>query len=169
MKITYRYVEDYPDYIITNYGDVISLKGKKPRILKQSFDNDGYLMVSLCKNGKRKSIKIHTLVGNAFVGKRTGDLTFDHIDICKTNNRADNIRLATKTEQNINQNMNIRNKTGERNISIVISGNYTCFHIKIKRKRKVVINKKLNIKKYTMDDAIKMRDEQLELLNKTTT
>jgi len=165
MYIDYRYVEDYnKKYIITNYGDVISLKGKKPRILKPGFDTDGYKCVGLYKNRKRKTSMIHVLVGNAFVGKRINGLTFDHIDITPTNNRADNLRLATRSEQCINRNIHLNNTTGERNISIIVNGNNTYYRIKIIRNGKIVCRKSLNMKKYTMDDAIKMRDEQLAIV-----
>ncbi|MHA2183017.1 MAG: NUMOD4 domain-containing protein, partial [Promethearchaeota archaeon] len=63
----YRPIEGFEDsYIISNYGEVFSLKGKKSRILKPSPDNKGYLMVSLRKDGKTKTIRIHRLVGNHF-------------------------------------------------------------------------------------------------------
>ena len=165
MYSDYRFVDGYDEkYIINNYGQVISLKRKNPRILKQNFDSSRYKSVGLYKNGKIKCINVHVLVGNAFVGKRIDSLSFDHIDRVRTNNRADNIRLATKTEQNINQNRMKNNTTGQTNIGIVRKGKRTYYNIKIERKRKVVIDKCLNIKKYTMDDAIKFRDEQLELL-----
>ena len=165
MKITYRYVEDTDKkYMISNYGDVISLKRNKPRILKQNLNGRGYKAVGLYKNGKIKCINVHVLVGNAFVGKRIDSLSFDHIDRVRTNNRADNIRLATKSEQQINQNMMKNNTTGERNINIKRKGNYAGYRIQIKRNGKVVIDKWLNMKKYTMDDAIKFRDEQLAIV-----
>ena len=164
MKITYKWVEGYDKkYIVSNFGDVISLKRKKPIIMKIPLDSNGYLGVCLRKNGKQKTIRVHILVGNAFVGKRINGLTFDHIDRVRTNNRADNIRLATKSEQSINQNMRITNTSGERNICIERIGNYARYRIKIMRNGKIIV-KKLNIEKYTLADAIKYRDEQLELL-----
>tara|TARA_R110001606_G_scaffold113333_1_gene240425 strand:+ start:162 stop:665 length:504 start_codon:yes stop_codon:yes gene_type:complete len=165
MKITYRYIEGYDKkYIVSNFGDVITLKRKKPIIMKKHLDSFGYPRIGLSKNGKQKTIRIHVLVGNAFVGKRINALTFDHIDICKTNNRADNLRLATRSEQRINQNMRINNTSGERNICIIRTGNYVGYRIKIMRNGKQAF-KKLNMKTHTMADAVKYRDEQMELLS----
>ena len=96
----YRRIPGYEHYVISNYGEVFSLKRKGviKTIQLKSFPNpDGYLLVCLSKDGKVKTTRIHVLVGKAFVGERTGELTFDHIDRDKTNNSADNIRLATKS------------------------------------------------------------------------
>ena len=165
MYIDYRYVEGYTDYIITNYGVVISLKKKKPIIIKPGLDGGGYAQVNLFKNGKGKTIKVHVIVGNTFVGKRTGSLTFDHIDRVRTNNRVDNIRLATRTQQCINRNMRCDNTTGETNITIVRNGKYTYYHIEIQRNGKKIVDKMFNVKKYSINDAVIFRDEQLTLLN----
>ena len=165
MKITYKWVEGFDKkYIVSNFGDVISLKRKKPKIMKKQFSNNEYLAISLYKNGKKKTITVHILIGNAFVGKRINGLTFDHIDRVKTNNRADNLRLATYSEQQINQNMRTDNTTGERNISIKQTGDNTYYYIEIQRNKKRVVNKQLNMKTHTMADAIKYRDEQMKLL-----
>ena len=43
LYIDYRRIEGNEDYIISNYGDVISLKRKTPIILKTCLDNNGYL------------------------------------------------------------------------------------------------------------------------------
>ena len=103
LYIDYRRIEGNEDYIISNYGDVISLKRKTSIILKTCLDEKGYKMVNI-----RPTTRVHILVGNAFVGKRENGLTFDHIDRDNTNNRADNIRLATKSEQAENTKMNAR-------------------------------------------------------------
>jgi len=160
----YRRIEGYEDYIISNYGEVISLKHGKSRIIKLQPTTKGYLGLSLYKDDKRTQRKIHILVGNAFIGERTGKLTFDHIDRDKTNNRADNIRLATPEEQAINKGIYKNNKLRLQNISIQKkSDTYSFYRINIKRNGKNFV-KSLNIKKYTLEDAIKIRDVQMEKL-----
>ena len=166
MKITYKHIEGYDKkYIVSNYGQVISFQRNRTRIMKPCLDSSRYKSVNLRKNGKPKNINVHILIGNAFVGKRINGLSFDHIDRVRTNNRADNLRLATKSEQEINKNMNSRNTTGERNVSIIRTGNYACYRIKIERNGKKIV-KQLNMKTHTIADAIKYRDEQLELLSR---
>lgn len=158
----YQRVEDYEDYIISNYGEVYSLKYGKVREMKLNFNDHGYKMVNLRNKNTVKKFTVHVLVGNAFVGKRTNGLEFDHIDRNRTNNRSDNIRLATRSEQMINQNLRPNNKLRERNIWIANQNNgRSYYHIRINRNKKKVLEKYLNVKKYTLEDAIKFRDDFL--------
>ena len=55
----YRYVENYPGYIISNFGEVFSTKRGNVIQLKGTDDGNGYLRVTL----KNKNHKIHVLVG----------------------------------------------------------------------------------------------------------
>ena len=162
----YRYVENYPGYIISNFGEVFSTKRGSGKQLKANPRN-GYLSIGLYKNGKGKNHTIHALVGNAFIGLRNGEITFDHIDRDKLNNRADNIRLATKLEQNINQGMYNTNKSGLKNIFEIIDkrSGYVYYILKIERGGKKITNRSLNKTKYTLDDVVKMRDDLLAKYN----
>lgn len=66
----------------------------KERILKSSLDKYGYHIVSLYKDGKSKTYKVHRLVALAFLeGDNT--LTVNHIDECKTNNHVSNLEYLT--------------------------------------------------------------------------
>ena len=162
----YRRIEGYEDYIISNYGEVYSLKRGMVRDMKQHVGTHGYMQCRLSTNARAKTLRVHVLVGNHFIGKRQGELTFDHIDINRVNNRADNIRLATKSEQRINTKINKNSKTGERNIR-----NHTdtrpdrngneYWKIEIRRNKKIVFNKCLNKKKFSLEDAVKVRDDFL--------
>ena len=169
MFVDYRRIEEYPGYIISNYGKVYSLKGFNGREMIPCGKNssNGYLRVNLSNNGIVKTVRIHTLVGNAFIGSRTGELTFDHIDRNILNNRADNLRLATKTEQQVNQKVNIRNKLGEKCIGSKTdrrNGN-EFYRIGIRRNYKIIFEKLLNKKDFSLEDAVKIRDEFLLTLN----
>ena len=162
----YRRVEGYEsDYIISNIGEVFSLKFGKVKLLKPS-TSQGYLTVVLCKNGKVTSHRVHVLVGIHFVGLRTGEMTYDHIDINNQNNRSDNLRLATKSEQIINRNVQKNNKLGLKNIFETVnkSGN-KYYRIKIKRNGKLVINKSFRKDKYCLEYVVSERDKILENLN----
>jgi len=100
------------NYIISNYGEIFSLRGKEPRELKSHDSGYGYLKLRV---GERYDY-VHAFVGEAFIGKRTGTLTYDHIDRNRKNNRADNIRLATTYEQACNKNKRFDNTSGETGI-----------------------------------------------------
>jgi len=164
----YRRVEGYPDYVISNYGEVYSTtyyRNTEWRELKQQTDKNGYLFVSLYNDVKRKTIKVHILVGNAFIGKREGEMTFDHYpETDKNNNRADNLRLATKSEQRENTGVSKNNKLGEKNISSYVDkrgSGYEYYQIHIRRNGKYVFRKLLNKNKFSLDDAVKERNDFL--------
>ena len=135
LPCIYKWVKGYEGlYIVNNYGSVISLCKKKPKIMNQPANSSGYLQISLCKkNYPKKSIKVHVLVGNTFIGERIDDLTFDHIDRVKTNNRADNLRLATKIEQNDNQDVRKNNKFGEKHICLNTKSGNEYYRIRIQK------------------------------------
>ena len=70
----------------------------KARLKKQSDNSNGYPRVSLWRNGSYKYHFVHRLVADAFVnGKRDG-LVVDHVDGDRHNNRADNLRWCTQSE-----------------------------------------------------------------------
>lgn len=61
-------------------------------------DQDGYRVFTLCKEGKRKTAKLHRLVAEAFNRKPNGTTQINHIDGNKENNRADNLEWVTVGE-----------------------------------------------------------------------
>ena len=63
-----------------------------------SFDARGYLRVSITKGGKSVSKKLHRLVAEYFIDGYSEDLTVNHIDFVKNNNRKTNLELMTVAE-----------------------------------------------------------------------
>lgn len=101
MKEIFKPIPGYPDYEISNFGRAKSLKFDREKILKPSPDNDGgYLSLTLCSEGERKTYRIAHLVYDAFgKGKRNGRiLQIDHLDANKQNNRIDNLQLLSHRE-----------------------------------------------------------------------
>lgn len=92
-------------YQVSNLGrvksvsrDVIVLgKYKKfypGKIRKFSKNDKGYFIVYLFRNGDKKKHLVHKLVSNAFLGE--SDLTVNHLDLDKTNNKLPNLELTTQ-------------------------------------------------------------------------
>lgn len=97
-------IKDYEGlYEVSNYGRIRSLKRKAPHILKQCDNGYGYLMVTLSKNGKQMTIKVHRLVAEAFIPNPENLPTVDHIDRNRKNNFANNLRWTNYLEQNNNK------------------------------------------------------------------
>ena len=100
-------VKDYEGvYEISNDGLVRRIGKAKSarvgRILNPSYDARGYKVVSLWRENKGKTFKIHRLVAVAFV---PGDhsLTVNHIDGDKLNNAPTNLEWVTLAENTLHQ------------------------------------------------------------------
>ena len=83
-------------YQVSNIGRVKSIK--RDKILKEQLNERGYLRVSLSKNGKHKTWRVHRLVMITFIGYVEGKDQVNHIDGDKTNNRLDNLEYVTPKE-----------------------------------------------------------------------
>jgi hypothetical protein len=98
-------------YQVSDLGNIKSLSrtvlknGKYPfvykgRMLIKVIDNNGYYIVSLYKNGKQKTSKIHQLVTESFLNHITCGyaLVVNHINFIKTDNRVDNLEIVTQRQ-----------------------------------------------------------------------
>lgn len=91
MKECWKDIEKYAGkYQISNYGRVRNSKGL---IMSQRVRRDGYVCISLIKDGKYISEYVHRLVALAFVSYPSldGEYEVNHIDGVKINNNADNL------------------------------------------------------------------------------
>ena len=89
-------------YKISNLGNVMSLKRKKPKLLKPGKDGNGYLFVILSNHNKYlKEIKVHRLVAQAFLPNPNNLPQVNHKDENKTNNRVENLEWCTQ-QYNLN-------------------------------------------------------------------
>lgn len=94
-------------YQVSNLGRVKSLErineGKKTvklkeKILRQSPDGKGYMMVWLYYNKKRKTCKVHRLVAQAFIPNPNNKPQIDHINGNNQDNYVENLRWCTSKE-----------------------------------------------------------------------
>ena len=99
-------------YQVSNMGRVKSLPKRKGRglgyvidesILRHSVNSRGYCNIVLCKDGKTKTFSIHRLVAENFIGNPDNLPEVDHKDRNKVNNRVDNLRWVTISENNMNR------------------------------------------------------------------
>lgn len=83
-------------YQVSDLGRVRSKKYGRWKVLKAKKRRDGYLIVSLCKDGKPQTAYIHRLVAQAFIKNDDETKTLiNHIDECKQNNRMGNLEYCT--------------------------------------------------------------------------
>ena len=91
-------VKDYEGhYQISNLGNVKSMKKNKELILRKHVGTSGYMIVVFCVNSKAKTLMIHRLVADAFIGDSNGRQV-NHIDENKLNNNASNLEYVSGRE-----------------------------------------------------------------------
>ena len=88
-------IKDFPDYTISTWGQVRSLKFGKTRVLKPRKDKLGYFRVELCKDGKKKPLLVHRLVANAFIPNPQGYPFINHRDENPSNNFVTNLEFCS--------------------------------------------------------------------------
>lgn len=113
-KEEWKPIEGYEGlYEVSNYGRVRSLdrtltinvpnKGvltylRKGAYKKQNYHRDGYPMVTLSDNKKRKTFLVHRLVACAFVPNPNQLNEVNHIDENKSNNHSSNLEWVTRMQ-----------------------------------------------------------------------
>ncbi len=112
-----------PGYEISNLGRVrmksrhVINRGRRhfrgAKMLKQYESEDKYLFVSIFPKGLKtasgtavnKKYFVHRLVMDAFVSSCPDDMTVDHINRDRQDNTLENLRYATKAEQDANRDL----------------------------------------------------------------
>lgn len=101
----------YSKYMISSHGRLYHIKNSE-RFLG-TVGQERYVRPSLMgDNNKTRSIFMHVLVATMFIPKPSDDpnLTVDHIDKDRSNNKVTNLRWATKSEQKLNRDPKYKNK-----------------------------------------------------------
>ena len=147
-------IVDYENYILFENGDIIN--ADTGRLLAQR-NRCGYKAVTLFnKYRERKTHNVHRLLALTYINKPTGKDCVDHINRCKSDNRLENLRWVSKSENNVNCLSKVKNKLGIKNI--------------YKSNRKVGYNVVIRRNTYTytkhkpsLEEAIKQRNLMLSM------
>ena len=120
-------------YQVSNLGRVRSLERDKflpdgtfhshleEKILVPNLDGAGYPNVSLCKNGKSKTMNVHRLVAMAFIPNPENKPQVNHKDEVKTNNVVENLEWC---DASFNINYGTRNERSVQNRRSYKLGNH---------------------------------------------
>lgn len=169
MDKIWKDIEGYEGfYQVSCDGDIRSIACRRclhgqTRIIHRIKDmtptdnGNGYLVVQLKSNGKRKPFYVHRLVAEAFVSKPEQTNVVNHKDFNTKNNHANNLEWTTQKENVLYSSERMRHpkkvskptNTGEKYIS------------KVNHKGKVKYRVKGNKLCSTLEEAIAYRNEVL--------
>ena len=92
----FRELREHPGYLVSSLGRIISLRTEKER--KCSTDKDGYLYFGITLNKKKKNLKVHRVVAEAFIPNPLNLEQVNHIDGNVKNNCVDNLEWVTNKQ-----------------------------------------------------------------------
>jgi len=150
-----REIDGFPGYSISEEGDVMNvLTGA---IVATHVDSKNYKRVNLWRDGKNHTLRVHQLIGKAFIPNPDNLPCVDHIINGRANrqdNRIENLRWASLALNAQNREVCESNKLGEKHICLGSRGYY---EVSITVDGKSVLHTAFK----TLEKAIKARDDFL--------
>ena len=101
MEQSWRVIDDFENYEVSNLGKVRNITTGKN--LNGWIEKKGYMRVGLYNNGKKTNKYIHRLVAEAFIENPNNSEQVDHINGIKTDNKVENLRWVTSSQNNFNK------------------------------------------------------------------
>jgi hypothetical protein len=89
----WKIINEFPDYMINEYGVIYKVHGKKKnRIMQPKIDKDGYYHIGLRNEHGRFFKRVHRLVAETFIPNYNDEFDIvNHIDGNKQNNHFTNL------------------------------------------------------------------------------
>lgn len=100
-QVEWRSVPGFPGYEASSDGRVLSLPKRRrtwPKILKADRNHQGYLRVTLWRDGQRVRRSVHQIVCWTFHGPPPVDMEVRHLNGVNDDNRAENLAWGTGSE-----------------------------------------------------------------------
>lgn len=104
-------IDDFPHYFVGTDLNIYSEKRGKIKKMKQNISGKRYYMLSLFKEGKKYYKIVHRLIAETFIPNPHNLPEVDHINGHKTDNRLENLRWVSASDNQRNRNIDKDNKT----------------------------------------------------------
>jgi hypothetical protein len=102
MDEEFRIIAEIPKYSVSNLGNIRN--NRTGKIMKSRVDKDGYLYLGLfIENKIQKFRRVHRLVAITFLENIDNLQDIDHINQIKTDNRLENLRWVSASNNNRNK------------------------------------------------------------------
>lgn len=95
-KEIWKTVDDFPNYEVSNLGNVRNKKTGKYR--NPTIDTQGYKSIALTNDSYLKTVRVHVLVARMFIGPRPNGYDINHVDGNKLNNAVSNLEYCTRSD-----------------------------------------------------------------------
>lgn len=97
-EVNWKQITNYPNYYISDRGDIVSYHKYTPIKCKPVKTQKGYLRIGLYKNNVCKIHFVHRLVAKEFLQRIVGKHWVNHKNGIKSDNRVDNLEWCTMEE-----------------------------------------------------------------------
>ena len=101
--IVWKQIPGFDNYVISTHGDIINTD--RGVMIQPSKNSTGYFRYCLTDGVKKKQMFVHRLVAQTFLQPVEGAIYVDHINRNKEDNRLENLRYVTMSQNNLNSSM----------------------------------------------------------------
>ena len=171
MKEQWKKIKDYENFEISNLGRIRTIrryvKNKnsyrliKQHIIKTRVKDNGYVIISLRKDGERKikDFYIHRLVAEAFIPNPENKPHINHLDYNKQNNYASNLDWCSRKENQKYSSSRIAKscliKFKKNKNHYIRHKSKNCFAFAFMRDKKLLVYKSFS----NLEDALQFRNK----------
>lgn len=89
-------IKNHESYGVTDSGEIISYKYKKPRKMSTWISQNGYVYANLCENNVMKHYAVHRLVAEAFIPNPDNLPEVNHKNANRLDNRVENLEWCDR-------------------------------------------------------------------------
>ena len=155
-------------YQVSNKGRVRTFRTKDgwvgfkitdtPKVMSTISHGNGYVYVTLVKDGKHYNKYVHRLVAESFIGDISKGMVVNHLDYDRSKNCADNLEIITQKENTLYSKAKMsKPKTRNDNSYIRLRENVNMYEVTVNRQYLGIYR--------TLEEARSVRDAYIKEIN----